>query len=91
MTDTQPIVTLGDGVRMPQLGLGLWRTPAGETAGLVRTAIEAGYRLVDTAAAYGNERGVGEGVRGWGGARGLRHHEALERGPGLRPHPARLR
>lgn len=66
MTDTQPIVTLGDGVRMPQLGLGLWRTPAGETAGLVRTAIEAGYRLVDTAAAYGNERGVGEGVRAAG-------------------------
>ena len=66
MTDTQPTVTLGDGARMPQLGLGLWRTPAGETAGLVRTAIEAGYRLVDTAAAYGNERGVGEGVRAAG-------------------------
>ncbi len=63
MTDGQPLLPLGDGTLMPQLGLGLWRTPAGEAAGLVRTAIEAGYRLVDTAAAYGNERSVGEGVR----------------------------
>lgn len=54
---------LGDGRLMPQLGLGLWRTTDAEAAGLVRTAIDAGYRLVDTAAAYGNERGVGEGVR----------------------------
>lgn len=48
---------------MPQIGLGLWRTPDCEAAGLVRTAIEAGYRLVDTAAIYGNERGVGEALR----------------------------
>jgi 2,5-diketo-D-gluconate reductase A len=47
---------------MPQLGLGLWQTPAESTAGAVRTAIAAGYRSIDTAAAYGNERGVGEGV-----------------------------
>jgi 2,5-diketo-D-gluconate reductase A len=48
---------------MPQIGLGLWRTPDDEAAALVRTAVEAGYRLVDTAAAYCNERGVGEGLR----------------------------
>ena len=63
MTQAPPALPLGDGTLMPQLGLGLWRTPDGEAAALVRTAIEAGYRLVDTAAAYGNERGVGEGVR----------------------------
>jgi 2,5-diketo-D-gluconate reductase A len=51
---------------MPQLGLGLWRTPDATAAEVVRTAIEAGYRLFDTAAAYGNERGVGEGVRSAG-------------------------
>ena len=63
MTEALPALPLGDGTLMPQLGLGLWRTPDGTAAEVVRTAIEAGYRLVDTAAAYGNERGVGEGVR----------------------------
>lgn len=63
MTEAIPALPLGDGTLMPQLGLGLWRTPDGTAADVVRTAIEAGYRLVDTAAAYGNERGVGEGVR----------------------------
>lgn len=63
MTDQQPVLPLGDGALMPQLGLGLWRTPDSTAAEVVRVAIEAGYRLVDTAAAYGNERGVGEGVR----------------------------
>jgi 2,5-diketo-D-gluconate reductase A len=60
----QPIVTLNDGVRMPQFGLGVWKTPQGEAPEVVRTAIAAGYRLVDTAAIYGNEDGVGEGLRG---------------------------
>jgi 2,5-diketo-D-gluconate reductase A len=58
-----PSITFSDGQPMPQLGLGLWQTPAESTAGAVRTAIAAGYRSIDTAAAYGNERGVGEGVR----------------------------
>ncbi|QBY56431.1 aldo/keto reductase [Cupriavidus oxalaticus] len=66
MTDEQPILPLADGTLLPQLGLGLWRTPDEEATGLVRRAIEAGYRLFDTAAAYGNERGVGEGVRAAG-------------------------
>ena len=63
MTQAQASLPLGDGMMMPQLGLGLWRTPDAEASALVRTAIGAGYRLIDTAAAYGNERGVGEGVR----------------------------
>jgi 2,5-diketo-D-gluconate reductase A len=48
---------------MPQFGLGFWRTPQQDAAEVVRTAINAGYRLIDTAAAYGNERSVGEGLR----------------------------
>ena len=55
----QPTVTLNDGRVMPQLGLGVWRTPADDAARVVKTAVGAGYRLVDTAAIYGNEKGVG--------------------------------
>ncbi len=51
---------------MPQFGLGFWRTSQQDAAEVVRTAIDAGYRLIDTAAAYGNERGVGEGLRAAG-------------------------
>lgn len=58
-----PYVQLNDGLRMPQLGLGLWQTPADETASVVRTALEAGYRAVDGAAIYGNERGLGEALK----------------------------
>jgi 2,5-diketo-D-gluconate reductase A len=57
------LLPLGDGALMPQLGLGLWRTPDAMAAATVRMAIEAGYRLFDTAAVYCNERGVGEGLR----------------------------
>jgi 2,5-diketo-D-gluconate reductase A len=60
----QPILTLNDGALMPQFGLGVWKTAPGEAPDVVRTAIAAGYRLVDTAAIYGNEEGVGEGLRG---------------------------
>ncbi len=60
---TQPEILLNDGRRMPQLGLGVWQTPADETARLVGHALFAGYRAVDTAAIYRNERGVGQGVR----------------------------
>lgn len=65
-----PELTLNDGRRMPQLGLGVWRTPADETARVVATALSAGYRAVDTAAVYGNEAGVGEGIRASGLPRG---------------------
>ncbi|WP_442958385.1 aldo/keto reductase [Phenylobacterium sp.] len=59
-------LTLNDGRMIPQVGLGVWRTPADDAAVVVRTALEAGYRAVDTAAIYGNEAGVGEGVRASG-------------------------
>ena len=61
-----PAVRLASGVLMPLLGLGVWRVPAGETAQAVAWALEAGYRHVDTAAAYGNEEGVGQGLRASG-------------------------
>ncbi len=57
-------VRLNNGVEMPYLGLGVWRAAAGrETRDAVRWALEAGYRLIDTAHMYGNERDVGEAVR----------------------------
>jgi methylglyoxal/glyoxal reductase len=57
-------VTLNNGVRMPWLGLGVFQMKRdSEAAACVRLAIEQGYRSIDTAAIYGNERGVGEGVR----------------------------
>ncbi|MDP1618593.1 aldo/keto reductase [Phenylobacterium sp.] len=59
-------LTLNDGRSIPQVGLGVWRTPADDAAVVVRMALEAGYRAVDTAAIYGNEAGVGEGVRASG-------------------------
>lgn len=56
-------ITFADGVKIPTLGFGTWCIPDEKAAEAVRTAIELGYRHIDTAQAYGNERGVGEGVR----------------------------
>ena len=56
-------LTLNNGVQMPALGFGVFQTPPDVTAQAVRTVLAAGYRLIDTAAAYGNEREVGEGIR----------------------------
>jgi 2,5-diketo-D-gluconate reductase A len=61
-----PTVTLPHGATMPQLGLGTWPMSSAEAERAVPTAIEAGYRLVDTAYAYGNEDGVGKGLRAGG-------------------------
>lgn len=61
-----PLVKLNNGLTMPQFGLGVWRIPPEEAASNVRAAIEIGYRLIDTAAIYHNEAGVGEGVRASG-------------------------
>ena len=60
MTD----LTLNDGRTMPQLGMGTWRIPDPHAAAVVREGLDLGYRLVDTAAIYHNERGVGEGLAG---------------------------
>ena len=61
--------TLSNGVRIPKLGLGTWFIDDDKAAQAVRDAVEAGYRNIDTAQAYGNEHGVGEGVRTSGVAR----------------------
>jgi diketogulonate reductase-like aldo/keto reductase len=55
-------LTLNNGVTMPALGLGVFQTPPDETRDAVKAALEAGYRHIDTAAAYGNEREVGEAL-----------------------------
>lgn len=60
---TQPTLRLNDGRAIPQLGFGLWQVPAEETARVVREGLAAGYRLIDGAAIYGNEVGLGEGLR----------------------------
>ena len=58
-----PLIGLNNGVRIPQLGFGVFQVPEDQVAGAVRTALEAGYRSIDTAAAYRNEKGVGAAVR----------------------------
>lgn len=58
-----PSLMQNDGRRIPQLGLGIYGPQDAETADTVRVAIDMGYRLIDTAALYENERGVGEGIR----------------------------
>lgn len=55
-------LVLNDGKEIPQLGLGVWKASDDEAESAVRAAIEAGYRLIDTATIYGNEAGVGRGI-----------------------------
>lgn len=63
MTVHVPTVTLNNGVQMPILGYGVFQIPAERIEQAVTTALEARYRLLDTAAIYGNEKGVGEAIR----------------------------
>ena len=65
MTDV-PDVSLNNGRTIPQLGFGVFQIDPAETAEAVRTAIEVGYRHIDTAELYGNEKEVGEGIRASG-------------------------
>ncbi|OKJ45155.1 aldo/keto reductase [Streptomyces sp. CB01580] len=64
-----PSITLNNGVEMPQLGFGVWQVPDDEAAKAVATAIESGYRSIDTAAIYENEKGTGRAVAASGVAR----------------------
>ncbi len=64
-----PHITLNNGVAMPQLGYGVWQVPDDEAATAVGTALEAGYRSIDTAAIYGNEEGTGKALAASGIAR----------------------
>jgi len=66
-------ITLNNGVEIPALGLGVFQTPPDETRDAVLAALAAGYRHIDTAAAYGNERQVGEALR----ASGLDRHDVF--------------
>jgi diketogulonate reductase-like aldo/keto reductase len=59
----KPELTLNNGVTMPALGLGVFQSPPEQTTAAVEAALSTGYRHIDTAAAYGNEREVGEGIR----------------------------
>jgi diketogulonate reductase-like aldo/keto reductase len=61
-----PTVALHDGIEIPQLGFGVFLVPPEDTREVVEEALRAGYRHIDTAAAYGNEREVGEAVRASG-------------------------
>ncbi len=58
-----PTIELNNGVRIPQLGFGVFQIPPGDTAAAVKHALDIGYRHIDTAEMYGNEQGVGQGIR----------------------------
>jgi diketogulonate reductase-like aldo/keto reductase len=64
-----PTVALHDGIEIPQLGFGVFQVPPEDTREVVEEALRTGYRHIDTAAAYGNERGVGEAIAAAGLAR----------------------
>ena len=65
-----PAIPLNDGNKIPQIGLGVFQILPGDTSRSVEQALEAGYRHIDTAQMYGNERGVGDGIRASGIPRG---------------------
>ncbi|MER7561829.1 aldo/keto reductase [Streptomyces sp. NPDC048523] len=69
MSSKVPPITLNNGVEMPQLGFGVWQVPDDEAERAVATALEAGYRSIDTAAIYGNEVGTGKAIAASGVAR----------------------
>ncbi|PFG62704.1 2,5-diketo-D-gluconate reductase A [Thioclava sp. ES.031] len=64
-----PTLTLNDGIKIPQLGLGVWKMDDADAPAIIENALDAGYRHIDTAAAYGNEAGVGRGIAQSGVAR----------------------
>jgi 2,5-diketo-D-gluconate reductase A len=70
-SSTVPTVTLNDGEQIPQLGFGVFQIPPSDTADVVTRALLAGYRHIDTAAAYRNEAGVGQAIH----AAGLRRDD----------------
>lgn len=85
MNGLTDVFTLNNGVSIPCVGFGTWQTPSGETAkNSVAAALRCGYRHVDTAAIYGNEESVGEGIRASGVNRGdiflTTKHWVTERG-----------
>uniref|UniRef100_UPI0035DDD481 aldo/keto reductase n=1 Tax=Bacillus paralicheniformis TaxID=1648923 RepID=UPI0035DDD481 len=63
ITHLQDTITLNNGSQMPGMGLGVFQVANAATAEMVKNAIEVGYRSIDTAAIYGNEDGVGLGIK----------------------------
>src|SRR6266498_996181 len=63
MIQTQPYATLNNGIKMPLLGLGAWDMYEKEAEQATLDALEIGYRLIDTAAMYGNEKEIGNAIR----------------------------
>jgi D-xylose reductase len=63
VTDTQTHLVLKSGDKLPMAGLGLWKMPKETCAEAVVNAVEAGYRLFDSACDYGNEKETGEGIK----------------------------
>ncbi|MET1019331.1 MAG: aldo/keto reductase, partial [Microterricola sp.] len=61
--DLSTTLELNDGARIPVLGVGTYKIPDADTPAVIGGALAAGYRHIDTAALYGNERGVGRGIR----------------------------
>ena len=88
----QTLIALNNGIKMPALGLGVFLSPPDQTAAAVETAINKGYRLIDTAAAYANERQVGEGIRRSGIERSeiFVTTKAVDERLRLRPHASRI-
>jgi 2,5-diketo-D-gluconate reductase A len=66
MANTIPALTLNDGTTIPQLGFGVFQVPPEDTLEAVTKALDVGYRHLDTAEMYGNEKGVGEAIRASG-------------------------
>src|SRR5215831_18847970 len=62
-TKTQPYITLNNGMQMPLFGLGAWDMYGKEAEQAVHDALEIGYRLIDTATAYNNEKEIGKAIR----------------------------
>lgn len=65
MNNVVPNIALNNGISMPQLGLGVWQVPDSESVTVVRSALDVGYRSIDTASLYGNEEGVGKAIDGF--------------------------
>ncbi|EHI11209.1 aldo/keto reductase [Mycolicibacterium thermoresistibile] len=86
---TVPAITLNNGAQIPQVGFGVYQIPPDQTAAAVRTALDAGYRHIDTAQMYGNERGVAEGIRDAGLDRGEVFITSKLNNPYHRPDDAR--
>lgn len=80
--DKQTYITLADGNRMPQLGLGVWQATNDQAENAVHTALDNGYRSIDTAAIYQNEEGVGKALSTTSVPReSVYHHQVMEYRP----------